>query len=55
MSRSVPLNTNVFLRNLIKAIGLYIFMIGLSWRLTLLMLIETPLMMAVQKVYNVRH
>ncbi|KAL7986532.1 hypothetical protein Chor_011698 [Crotalus horridus] len=55
MSRSVPLNTNVFLRSLIKAVGLYIFMIGLSWRLTLLMLIETPLMMAVQKVYDVRH
>ncbi|XP_034280776.2 LOW QUALITY PROTEIN: antigen peptide transporter 2-like [Pantherophis guttatus] len=55
MSRSVPLNTNVFLRNLIKAVGNYVFMIGLSWRLTLLMLIETPLMMAVQKVYNARH
>ncbi|KAM3844344.1 antigen peptide transporter 2-like [Vipera latastei] len=54
MSRSVPFNTNVFLRTLIKAVGLYAFMIGLSWRLTLLMLIETPLMMAVQKVYN-RH
>ncbi|KAM3844342.1 antigen peptide transporter 2 [Vipera latastei] len=55
MSRSVPLNINVFLRTVIKAVGLYAFMIGLSWRLTLLMLIETPLMMAVQKIYNVRH
>ncbi|XP_026544083.1 antigen peptide transporter 2 [Notechis scutatus] len=55
MSHSVPLNTNIFLRTLIKTVGLYGFMIGLSWRLTLLMLIETPLMMAVQKVYNVRH
>uniref|UniRef100_A0A8C5RPL9 Uncharacterized protein n=1 Tax=Laticauda laticaudata TaxID=8630 RepID=A0A8C5RPL9_LATLA len=55
MSRSVPLNTNIFLRTLIKTVGLYGFMIGLSWRLTLLMLIEIPLMMAVQKVYNVRH
>uniref|UniRef100_A0A8C7E417 TAP2 n=1 Tax=Naja naja TaxID=35670 RepID=A0A8C7E417_NAJNA len=54
MSRSVPLNTNVFLRTLIKTLGLYGFMIGLSWRLTLLMLIETPLMMTVQKVYNAR-
>ncbi|XP_034280794.1 antigen peptide transporter 2-like isoform X1 [Pantherophis guttatus] len=54
MSRSVPLNTNVFLRTLIKAVGLLIFMIGLSWRLALLMLIEIPLMMAVQNVYNVR-
>ncbi|KAK9405430.1 antigen peptide transporter 2-like [Crotalus adamanteus] len=55
MSRSVPLNTNVFLRSLIKSIGLYIFMIRLSRRLTLLMMIETPLMMAVEKFYNVRH
>ncbi|XP_032066349.1 antigen peptide transporter 2-like, partial [Thamnophis elegans] len=55
MSRSVPLNTNVFLCTLIKAVGLYVFMIGLSWRLILLLLIETPLMMAVQKVYDVRH
>uniref|UniRef100_A0A8C7E3Y5 Uncharacterized protein n=1 Tax=Naja naja TaxID=35670 RepID=A0A8C7E3Y5_NAJNA len=54
MSNSVPLNTNVFLRTLIKTLGLYGFMIGLSWRLTLLMLIETPLMMVVQKVYNAR-
>ncbi|XP_070593229.1 antigen peptide transporter 2-like isoform X2 [Erythrolamprus reginae] len=55
MSRSVPLHTNVFLRTLIEVIGLYLFMIGLSWRLALLMLIEPPLVMVVEKVYNVRH
>ncbi|KAM6472134.1 antigen peptide transporter 2 isoform 1-T1 [Liasis olivaceus] len=55
MSRSVPLSANVFLRSLIQAIGLYGFMLGLSWRLTLLMLVEIPLMMAVQKVYDARH
>uniref|UniRef100_A0ABM5FDE3 Antigen peptide transporter 2 n=1 Tax=Pogona vitticeps TaxID=103695 RepID=A0ABM5FDE3_9SAUR len=55
MSRSVPLNANVFLRSLIKVVGLYGFMVSVSWRLTLLTLIETPLMLAVQKFYDVRH
>ncbi|KAJ6652532.1 hypothetical protein lerEdw1_011438 [Lerista edwardsae] len=55
MSRSVPANTNIFLRSLIKAVGLYGFMFGLSWRLTLLTLVETPVMMAAQRVYDARH
>ncbi|XP_066469291.1 ATP-dependent translocase ABCB1-like [Tiliqua scincoides] len=55
MSRSVPANTNIFLRSLIKALGLYGFMFGLSWRLTLLTLVETPLMMAAQKFYDTCH
>uniref|UniRef100_A0A8C8VPD6 Antigen peptide transporter 2 n=1 Tax=Pelusios castaneus TaxID=367368 RepID=A0A8C8VPD6_9SAUR len=55
MSRSVPANANIFLRSLVKALGLYGFMLGLSWRLTLLTLLETPLTMAAQNVYNARH
>ncbi|XP_060093719.1 antigen peptide transporter 2 [Heteronotia binoei] len=55
MSRSVPANTNIFLRSLIQAVWLYGFMLGLSPRLTLLTLIETPLMMALQKAYDTRH
>ncbi|XP_044285694.1 antigen peptide transporter 2 isoform X4 [Varanus komodoensis] len=55
MSKSVPFNINLFLRSLAKSVGLYGFMFGLSWRLTLLMLIETPIMLAVQKVYDARH
>ncbi|KAJ7303295.1 hypothetical protein JRQ81_012236, partial [Phrynocephalus forsythii] len=55
MSRSVPLNANIFLRSLIKVVGLYGFMLSVSWRLTLLIVIEIPLMLAVQKCYDVRH
>ncbi|XP_037769665.2 antigen peptide transporter 2 isoform X1 [Chelonia mydas] len=55
MSRSVPANANIFLRSLVKALGLYGFMLGLSWRLTLLTLVETPLTMAAQNLYNARH
>ncbi|XP_077186134.1 uncharacterized protein LOC143833794 [Paroedura picta] len=55
MSRSVPANTNIFLRSLINTVWLYGFMVGLSPRLTLLTLVETPLMMALQRVYDTRH
>ncbi|XP_029770316.1 LOW QUALITY PROTEIN: uncharacterized protein LOC112125684, partial [Terrapene carolina triunguis] len=55
MSRSVPANANIFLRSLVKALGLYGFMLGLSWRLTLLTLLETPLTMAAQNLYDARH
>ncbi|XP_053158184.1 antigen peptide transporter 2-like isoform X2 [Hemicordylus capensis] len=55
MSRSVPLNANIFLRSLIQAIGQYGFMWGLSWRLSLLTLIEIPIISATQKVYDARH
>ncbi|XP_074826849.1 uncharacterized protein LOC141998117 [Natator depressus] len=55
MSRSVPANANIFLRSLVKALGLYGFMLGLSWRLTLLTLVETPLTMAAQNLYDARH
>ncbi|XP_044838776.1 uncharacterized protein LOC123345792 [Mauremys mutica] len=54
MSRSVPANANIFLRSLVKALGLYGFMLGLSWRLTLLTLLETPLTMAAQSLYDTR-
>ncbi|XP_059571274.1 antigen peptide transporter 2 [Alligator mississippiensis] len=55
MSRSVPANANIFLRSLVKALGLYGFMLGLSWRLTLLTLLESPLTMASRKVYDARY
>ncbi|NXG40424.1 TAP2 protein, partial [Dromaius novaehollandiae] len=37
-----------------KALGLYGFMVGLSWRLTLLTLLEVPLTIAACKLYSVR-
>ncbi|XP_042311485.1 antigen peptide transporter 2 [Sceloporus undulatus] len=55
MSRSVPLNANIFLRSLIKVVGLYGFMLSVSWRMTVLSFVETPIMLAIQKVYDTRH
>ncbi|XP_029800447.1 antigen peptide transporter 2 isoform X2 [Suricata suricatta] len=55
MSNWLALNANVFLRSLVKVVGLYGFMLSLSPRLTLLSLLELPLAMAGEKVYNVYH
>ncbi|XP_074092710.1 antigen peptide transporter 2-like [Macrotis lagotis] len=55
MSRWLPLNANIFLRSVVKVIGLYAFMFSLSPQLTFLSLLEVPLSMAAEKVYNVRH
>ncbi|XP_074167186.1 antigen peptide transporter 2 [Sminthopsis crassicaudata] len=55
MSRWLPLNANVFLRSLVKVIGLYGFMFSLSPRLTLLSLIEVPFSIAAEKIYNARY
>nr|XP_015092833.1 antigen peptide transporter 2 [Vicugna pacos] len=50
----LPLNANVFLRSLVKVLGLYGFMLSLSPRLTLLSLLELPVTIAAEKVYNAR-
>ncbi|KAF6116507.1 transporter 2, ATP binding cassette subfamily B member [Phyllostomus discolor] len=55
MSSWLPLNANVLLRSLVKVVGLYGFMFKLSPRLTLLSLLDVPLTIAAEKVYNVRH
>ncbi|KAF6365459.1 transporter 2, ATP binding cassette subfamily B member [Rhinolophus ferrumequinum] len=55
MSSWLPLNANVLLSSLVKVVGLYSFMLSLSPRLTFLSLLEVPLMIAAEKVYNVRH
>uniref|UniRef100_A0A8C8RYK9 Antigen peptide transporter 2 n=1 Tax=Pelusios castaneus TaxID=367368 RepID=A0A8C8RYK9_9SAUR len=52
MSRAFSLNANVFLRSLVKALGIYYFMFSLSWRLTLLTLFETPITIMVQKIHD---
>ncbi|XP_020019770.1 antigen peptide transporter 2 isoform X3 [Castor canadensis] len=55
MSCWLPLNANVFLRSLVKVVGLYSFMLSVSPRLTLLSLLDMPLTIAAEKVYNTRH
>ncbi|XP_006164606.1 antigen peptide transporter 2 [Tupaia chinensis] len=55
MSNWLPLNANVLLRSLVKVVGLYGFMLSMSPRLTLLSLLDMPLSIAAEKVYNARH
>ncbi|EDL96806.1 transporter 2, ATP-binding cassette, sub-family B (MDR/TAP), isoform CRA_b [Rattus norvegicus] len=55
MSRWLPFNANILLRSLVKVVGLYYFMLQVSPRLTFLSLLDLPLTIAAEKVYNPRH
>uniref|UniRef100_A0A8C2A3H3 ABC-type antigen peptide transporter n=1 Tax=Cyprinus carpio TaxID=7962 RepID=A0A8C2A3H3_CYPCA len=52
MGRAVALNVNVLLRTMIKTLGMLYLMVSLSWKLTLLMLMETPLTGLLQNIYD---
>lgn len=52
MGRAVALNVNVLLRTMIKTLGMLYLMMSLSWKLTLLMLMETPLTGLLQNIYD---
>ncbi|XP_062846203.1 antigen peptide transporter 2a [Trichomycterus rosablanca] len=55
MARAVALNMNVLLRTLIKTMGMLYLMFNLSWKLTLLMLMETPLTGLLQNIYDTHY
>ena len=55
MSDTLGLNLNIFLRNVIKAIGVVFFMFKLSWRMSIVTLIGLPCIMAVSKVYGKKY
>ncbi|KPP56378.1 transporter 2 ATP binding cassette-like, partial [Scleropages formosus] len=55
MGRAVALNVNVLLRTLIKTLGMLSLMFSLSWKLTLLMLMETPLTGLLQNIYDTHY
>ncbi|TNM93170.1 hypothetical protein fugu_018572 [Takifugu bimaculatus] len=52
MAKTVCLNANVLLRTFIRTMGTIYFMMSLSWKLTLLVLMETPVTGLIQKVYD---
>lgn len=52
MAKTVCLNVNVLLRTFIRTMGTIYFMMSLSWKLTLLVLMETPVTGLIEKVYN---
>lgn len=55
MGRAVALNVNVLLRTMIKTLGMLYLMMNLSWKLTLLMLMETPLTGLLQNIYDTHY
>ncbi|XP_073404818.1 antigen peptide transporter 2 [Dendrobates tinctorius] len=55
VSRSIAANVNITLRTLIRCVGHYLFMLSLSWRLTLLTFVSMPLISIVQSIYNKYH
>ena len=48
----ISLNINIFLRSTIKVIGILIFMFRLSWRLTIVTLIGTPMVVIISEAYG---
>lgn len=55
MGRTVCLNINVLLRTLIKTLGMISLMMNLSWKLTFLILMETPVTGLIQNVYDTHY
>lgn len=52
MAKTVCLNANVLLRTFIGTVGTIYFMMSLSWKLTFLVLMETPVTGLIQRVYD---
>uniref|UniRef100_A0A8D3CMW6 Transporter associated with antigen processing, subunit type a n=1 Tax=Scophthalmus maximus TaxID=52904 RepID=A0A8D3CMW6_SCOMX len=55
MGRTVCLNVNVLLRTFIKTMGMISLMMNLSWKLTLLVLMETPITGLIQNIYDTHY
>lgn len=52
VSDLISQNVNLFLRSFIKAIGFFIFMFGMSWKLTLVTIMGFPYIAVVSKMYG---
>uniref|UniRef100_A0A8C9XBC7 Transporter associated with antigen processing, subunit type a n=1 Tax=Sander lucioperca TaxID=283035 RepID=A0A8C9XBC7_SANLU len=55
MGRTVALNVNVLLRTFIKTLGMISLMMNLSWKLTFLVLMETPITGLIQNIYDTHY
>ena len=52
MGMTVCLNMNVLLRTFVKTVGMISLMMSLSWKLTFLVLMESPVAGIIQNVYD---
>ncbi|XP_069024884.1 antigen peptide transporter 2a [Embiotoca jacksoni] len=55
MGNAVCLNVNVLLRTFIKTLGMISLMMNLSWKLTFLVLVETPITGLLQNIYDTHY
>uniref|UniRef100_A0A8C5GAU4 Antigen peptide transporter 2-like n=1 Tax=Gouania willdenowi TaxID=441366 RepID=A0A8C5GAU4_GOUWI len=55
MGMTVCLNVNVLLRTFIKTLGMILLMLSLSWKLTFLILMETPITGLIQSIYDKKY
>nr|XP_020514036.1 antigen peptide transporter 2-like [Labrus bergylta] len=55
MGRTVCLNVNVLLRTFIKTLGMIFLMMNISWKLTFLVLMETPITGLIQNIYDTHY
>ncbi|KAK5883289.1 hypothetical protein CesoFtcFv8_019634 [Champsocephalus esox] len=55
MGRTVGLNVNVLLRTFIKTMGMISLMMNLSWKLTFIVLMETPITGLIQNIYDTHY
>uniref|UniRef100_A0A8C7D054 ABC-type oligopeptide transporter ABCB9 n=1 Tax=Oncorhynchus kisutch TaxID=8019 RepID=A0A8C7D054_ONCKI len=52
VSDLISLNINMFLKSMVKGIGFFIFMFGISWKLTLVTIMGFPFIAVISKVYG---
>uniref|UniRef100_A0A3Q2FNH6 Transporter associated with antigen processing, subunit type a n=1 Tax=Cyprinodon variegatus TaxID=28743 RepID=A0A3Q2FNH6_CYPVA len=55
MGKTVGLNVNVLLRTFLKTMGMIFLMMSLSWKLTLLVLMETPITGLMRNIYDTHY
>ncbi|KAL7392128.1 hypothetical protein ABVT39_019762 [Epinephelus coioides] len=52
VSDLISQNVNIFLRSMVKGIGFFIFMFGMSWKLTLVAIMGFPFIALVSRLYG---
>ncbi|XP_008292853.1 ABC-type oligopeptide transporter ABCB9 [Stegastes partitus] len=52
VSDLISVNVNIFLRSVIKGIGFFIFMFGMSWKLTMVAVMGFPFIALVSRLYG---
>eukprot|EP00123_Amoebidium_parasiticum_P014101 comp22331_c0_seq1/m.33194 comp22331_c0_seq1/g.33194 ORF comp22331_c0_seq1/g.33194 comp22331_c0_seq1/m.33194 type:complete len:778 (-) comp22331_c0_seq1:469-2802(-) len=52
MADSIGLNMNIFLRSIVQGIGVLVFMVFLSWKLTLVTFVTVPVVVVLTKVFG---